>query len=188
MLWLLSKGVLYKIGLNFLICKNENESNCSLLSHLSRVRLCATPQTAAHQASPSLGFSRKEHWSGLPFPSPMHKSEKEKWRCSIVSDCSDPMDCSLTGSSVHGIFQAKVLIDSYYWAWYMKWWPQGIDSTADKLPLPYVVFRTQHPYGNSGWMPQTIMYLLSPIDNWSSTWPDGSCNLSDMFTSRKQDS
>ena len=47
-----------------------------LLSHLSRVRLCATPQTAAHQASPSLGFSRQEHWSGLPFPSPMHASEK----------------------------------------------------------------------------------------------------------------
>ena len=41
-----------------------------LLSHFSRVRLCATPQTAAHQAPPSLGFSRKEHWSGLPSPSP----------------------------------------------------------------------------------------------------------------------
>ena len=47
-----------------------------LLSHFSRVRLCATPQTAAHQAPPSLGFSRQEHWSGLPFPSPMHESEK----------------------------------------------------------------------------------------------------------------
>ena len=31
---------------------------------------------AAHQAPPSLGFSRQEHWSGLPFPSPMHESEK----------------------------------------------------------------------------------------------------------------
>ena len=31
---------------------------------------------AAHQALPSLGFSRQEHWSGLPFPSPMHESEK----------------------------------------------------------------------------------------------------------------
>ena len=41
-----------------------------LLSHFSRVRLYATPKTAAHQASPSLGFSRQEHWSGLPFPSP----------------------------------------------------------------------------------------------------------------------
>ena len=43
-----------------------------LLSHFSRVRLCATPQTAAHQAPLSLGFSRQEHWSGLPFPFPVH--------------------------------------------------------------------------------------------------------------------
>ena len=49
-----------------------------LLSRFSRVRLCATPQTAAHQAPPSLGFSRQEYWSGLPFPSPMHESEKRK--------------------------------------------------------------------------------------------------------------
>ena len=47
-----------------------------LLSCFSHVRLCATPQTAAHQASSSMGFSREEHWSGLPFPSPMHESEK----------------------------------------------------------------------------------------------------------------
>ena len=47
-----------------------------LLSRFSRVRLCATPETAAHQAPSSLGFSRQEHWSGLPFPSPVHESEK----------------------------------------------------------------------------------------------------------------
>ena len=47
-----------------------------LLSHFSRVRLCATPEMAAYQAPPSLGFSRQEHWSGLPFPSPMHESKK----------------------------------------------------------------------------------------------------------------
>ena len=41
-----------------------------LLSHFSRVRLCATPETAAHQAPPSLGFSRQEYWSGLPCPPP----------------------------------------------------------------------------------------------------------------------
>ena len=40
-----------------------------LLSRFSRVRLCATQWTAAHQAPPSLEFSRQEHWSGLPFPS-----------------------------------------------------------------------------------------------------------------------
>ena len=44
-----------------------------LLSRFSRVRLCATPEMAAHQAPPSLGFSRQEHWSGLPFPSPISK-------------------------------------------------------------------------------------------------------------------
>ena len=42
-----------------------------LLSRFSRVRLCVTPETAAHPAPPSLGFSRQEHWSGLPLPSPM---------------------------------------------------------------------------------------------------------------------
>ena len=41
---------------------------------------------AAHQAHPSLGFSRQEHWSGLPFPSPMHESEKWKWSYSVMSD------------------------------------------------------------------------------------------------------
>ena len=45
---------------------------------------------AVHQAPPSLGFSRQEHWSGLPFPSPMHESEKWKWRRSVLSDSSQP--------------------------------------------------------------------------------------------------
>ena len=57
-----------------------------LLSHFSRVQLCATPEMAAHQAPPSLGFPRQEHWSGLPFPSPMHESEKWKWSRSVVFD------------------------------------------------------------------------------------------------------
>ena len=38
---------------------------------LSHVRLFATPWTVAHQAPPSMGFSRQENWSGLPFPSPV---------------------------------------------------------------------------------------------------------------------
>ena len=44
-----------------------------LLSCFSQVRLGATPWTAAHQAPLSLGFSRQEHWNGLPFPYPMHE-------------------------------------------------------------------------------------------------------------------
>ena len=61
-------------------------SSLVLLSHFSRVRLCATPETAAHHAPPSLGFSRQEHWSELPFPSPMQESEKWKWSRSVLSN------------------------------------------------------------------------------------------------------
>ena len=81
-----------------------------LLSRFSRVWLCATPETAAHQAPPSLGFSRQEHWSGLPFPSPMHESEKWKWSRLVVSDSQRPHNCSLPGSSIHGFSRQE------YWS------------------------------------------------------------------------
>ena len=64
---------------------------------------------AAHQAPPSLGFSRQEHWCGLPFPSPMHESESESEFPQSCPTLHDPMDCSPPGSSVHGIVQARVL-------------------------------------------------------------------------------
>ena len=56
-----------------------------LLSRFSCVQLCATPD-GSPPGSPSLGFSRQEHWSGLPFPSPMHESEKWKWSRSVMSE------------------------------------------------------------------------------------------------------
>ena len=61
-----------------------------LLSRFSRVRLCVTLWKAAHQAPLSLGFSRQEHWSGLPFPFPVHEGEKWKWSRSVVSNSSRP--------------------------------------------------------------------------------------------------
>ena len=70
-----------------------------LLSRFRRVRPCATPEMAAHQAPPSLGFSRQEHWSGLPCPSPMQEREKWKWSRSVVSDSSWP----------HGLQPARLL-------------------------------------------------------------------------------
>ena len=73
-----------------------------LLSRFSHVQLCTTPQTAAHQAPLSLGFSRQEYWSGLPFPSPT----KALQACPTLRD---PVDCSPPGSAVYGILQAKIL-------------------------------------------------------------------------------
>jgi len=75
------------VGL-YIFCKMITQplQSLLLLSRFNCVRLCATPETAAHQAPPSLGFSRQEHWSGLPFPSPMQESEKWKWSRSVMSD------------------------------------------------------------------------------------------------------
>ena len=76
------------------------------------LQLCLTlcdPIDISPPGSPSLGFSRQEHWSGLPFPSPIHESEKWKWSRSVCLTLSNPMDCSLPGSLVHGICQARVL-------------------------------------------------------------------------------
>ena len=99
---------------------------------LSCVRL-ATPWTAAYQAPPSMGFSRQGYWSGVPLPSPdwsltlteislgpprnqnslvMHKLSPAAAAAKSFQSCptlSDPMDCSLPDSSIHGIFQARVL-------------------------------------------------------------------------------
>ena len=63
------------------------------------------PIDGAHQAPPSLGFSRQEYWSGVPLTSPMRESEVDQ-SCPTLSN---PMDCSPPGSSIHGIFQARVL-------------------------------------------------------------------------------
>ena len=52
------------VGCHFLL-------QCVKVKSLSCVQLIATPWTAAYQAPPSMGFSRQEYWSGLPFPSPM---------------------------------------------------------------------------------------------------------------------
>ena len=65
----------------------------------------ATPETAAHQAPPTLGFFRQEYWSRLPLPSPMRESEVAQ----LCPTLRDPMDCSPPSSSIHGILQARVL-------------------------------------------------------------------------------
>ena len=78
---------------------------CAAAKSLQSCLTLCDPTDGSHQAPLSLGFSRQEHWSGLPFPSPMHESE-------IAQSCptlSDPMDCSPPGSSVHGILQARIL-------------------------------------------------------------------------------
>ena len=88
-----------------------------LLSRFSRVRLCATPETAAHQAPLSLGFSRQEHWSGLPFPSQCIEVKSESEVAQSCLTLSDPMDCSPPGSPSMGFsrqeYWSRVPVASY---------------------------------------------------------------------------
>ena len=80
-----------------------------LLSRFSRVRLCATPETAAHQAPRAWDSSGKNTGVGCHF---LLQCMKVKSESEVAQSCptpSDPMDCSLPGSSVHGILQARTL-------------------------------------------------------------------------------
>ena len=78
------------------------------LKSLSRVRLLATRWTAAHQAPPSMGFSKQEYWSGLPLPSltknPATAAAKSLQSCPTLCD---PIDGSPTDSPVPEILQAR---------------------------------------------------------------------------------
>ena len=56
---------------------------------LSRVRLFATPWTAAYQAPPSMGFSRQEYWSGVPSPSPRHDSLNPLLELGGMNTCAE---------------------------------------------------------------------------------------------------
>ena len=80
-----------------------------LLSRFSRVRLCATPWMAAYQAPLSLGFSKQEHWVGCHFLLQCMKVKSEREVTQSCLTLCDPIDGSPPGSSVHGIFQARVL-------------------------------------------------------------------------------
>ena len=71
--------------------------------------LQSCPQMASHQASPSLGFSRQEHWSALSFPSPiLYAAAAAKLLQSCPTPC-DPIDSSPLSSPIPGILQARTL-------------------------------------------------------------------------------
>ena len=80
-----------------------------MLSHFSRVRLCATPWTAAHQAPRPRDSPGKNTGVGCHFLLQCRKVKSESEVAQSRLTPSDPMDCSPPGSTVHGIFQARVL-------------------------------------------------------------------------------
>ena len=80
-----------------------------LLSGISRVQLCVTPETAAHQAPRPWDSPGKNTGVGCHFLLQCMKVKSEREVAQSCPTLSDPMDYSLPGSSTHGIFQARVL-------------------------------------------------------------------------------
>ena len=80
-----------------------------LLSRFSRVRLCATPEMAAHQAPRPWDSPGKNTGVGCHFLLQCRKVKNESEVTQSCPTLHDPMDCSLPGCSANGIFQARVL-------------------------------------------------------------------------------
>ena len=78
-------GILQARTLEWVTISFSNEWKWKVkVKSLSRIRLLATPWTAANQAPLSMGFSRQEYWSGMPLPSPcliprFHKIDSKLW-------------------------------------------------------------------------------------------------------------
>ena len=99
-----------------------------LLHCFGRVRLCATPQTAARQAPLWLGFSRQEYWSGLPFPSPMHAC--------MLSCFSRVQLCATPWTAVHLAPLSMGFSRQEYWSGLPPPSPRLPDLTH-KYPIQY---------------------------------------------------
>ena len=101
-------------GLLFMICGPQvryirpHEMLLLLLSRFSRVRICAIPLMAAHQAPESLDSPGKNTGVGCHFLLQCMKVKSESEGAQSCPSLCDHMDCSLPGSSVHGIFQGRV--------------------------------------------------------------------------------
>ena len=102
---------------------------------LSHVWLLATPWTAAYQATPSMGFSRQEYWSGVPLPSPMLRLLCYAKSLQSCPTLCDPIDSSPPGSPIPGILQARTLewvAISFSSAW--KWKVKGKSLSRVRPP------------------------------------------------------
>ena len=90
---------------------------------LSRVRLLATPWTAAYQAPPSMGFSRQEYWSGVPSPSPYQSLRTLAWKIPCLEE---PGRLQSMGLPRVGHNWATSLWLSTFMHWRRKWQPTPV--------------------------------------------------------------
>ena len=88
-------GILQARTLEWVVISFSNAGKWKVkVKSLSRVRLLGTPWTAAHQAPPSMGFSRQEYWSGVPLPSPLLSLMTTLFLFSLLQQFSFVFACS----------------------------------------------------------------------------------------------
>ena len=103
---------LFSSHLYFFTSKNFLPKVCTAAAAAKSLQSCPTlcdPIDGSPPASPSLGFSRQETGVGCHFPLQCMKVKSENKIAQSYPTPGDPMECSLPGPSVHGIFQARVL-------------------------------------------------------------------------------
>ena len=92
-----------------LLFKSDSLSAAAAAKLLQSCPTLCDPIDGGPPGSPSLGFSRQEHWSGLHFLLQCMKVKSESEVAQLCPTLSDPMDCIPPGSSVYGIFHTRVL-------------------------------------------------------------------------------
>ena len=111
------------VGCHFLL-------QCVKVKSLSRVRLQATPWTAAFQAPPSMGFSRQEYWSEVPLPSPTHSHFPCFPTGEHLSYCKYQYGQFSKGGRL--LFPASQVFRSQ-WFWLMSWEQKLLSRISAKL-------------------------------------------------------
>ena len=154
---------------------------------LSHVGLFATPWTVALQTRLSMWFSRQEYWSGLPFPSPVHEMKSEREFSQSCPTLRDPMDCSPPGSSIHGIFQARVL------EWIAISFSRGFSQPRNWTRVSriagrcFTIWATSNPthrhipWGNQSWKRHMYSLFIAARYRIARTWKQPRCPLTDEW-------
>ena len=138
-----------------------------LLNHFSRVRLCVT---SAHQAPPPLRFSRQEHWSGLPFPSPMNNLD------SILKsrDITLPRKVHLVKDMVFLLVMYGCESSDHKEGWAPKnwcFWTVVLEKILES-PLDCKEIQPVHPKGNQSWIfigktaAEALILWPADVKNW----------------------
>ena len=107
---------------------------------------------AAHRASPSLGFSKQEHCSGLPFPSPVHASETWKWSRSVVSDFATPWTAAHQAPPPMGVSRQE------YWS--------GVPSPSPLSPIVPILMKLP-TFSQLSLLCLAVLFSLATLQDYS---------------------